>query len=172
MRAATCQPIYDANHIANGTDMGAIRQYRIGAMFKRILIATDGSSSSAKAAELAVRLADSLGAELIALTVTRNYPGFLFSEKETEDIEQALQSHSDAILNGVIDLATKAKMPCKVQHIEHEAPFRAILDAAESFGCDLIVMGSHGRSGLQSVLLGSVTQKVLALASLPVLVAR
>lgn len=141
-------------------------------MFNRILVATDGSSYSAKATELAIKLAGSMNAELIALTVTHSYPRLLFSEKQAEDIEHELRKHSDAILSDVIDLATKAKMPCKVQRVEHEAPFRAILDAAHSFGCDLIVMGSHGRDGIQSAILGSVTQKVLSLTTIPVLIAR
>ena len=54
--------------------------------------------------------------------------------------------------------------------VENEQPFQAIIAAAENKGCDLIVMASHGRSGLSGVLLGSVTNKVLTHTKTPVLV--
>jgi nucleotide-binding universal stress UspA family protein len=140
-------------------------------MFKRILIATDGSLFSDKAAELAVSLAASVNAELVALNVEPRYESFLFSERVLDDIERALRKHSDDVLAKVVELAGKAAMPCKIQRVKHEAPFRAIIEAAEGSSSDLIVMGSHGRSGVQSLILGSVTQKVLAHTKLPVLVA-
>ncbi|WP_020175011.1 universal stress protein [Methyloferula stellata] len=141
-------------------------------MFQRILIATDGSSFAAGAAALAVKLASSLGAELVALTVEMEFPAYLFSEVEVRHAEQALQKRSGEILTEVTEMARQANVPCKTQSIAHEAPFRAILDAAAAEGCDIIVMGSHGRGGLASLVLGSVTQKVLANTSLPVLVSR
>jgi nucleotide-binding universal stress UspA family protein len=59
-----------------------------------------------------------------------------------------------------------------VIQVEHEQPHQAIIAAAEEKGCDLIVMSSHGRSGLSKLLVGSVTNKVLAHAQTPVLVCR
>ncbi len=141
-------------------------------MFKRILIATDGSSFATTAAGFAVKLASSLGAELIAVTVESEYPAYLFSESEISHVEEALHKHSGEILANIAAMAHHANVTCKTQSIAHVTPYRAILDAAAVEGCDLIVMGSHGRSDLTALVLGSVTQKVLANSTLPVLVSR
>lgn len=141
-------------------------------MFKRILIATDGSACSEKAAHLAVELGNSIGAELIAVAVEPEYPSFLFPEYVIEDIEAAEQKYADDILAKVIAMAGRKKMRCKVQRVAHEAPYKAILETAKNMHCDLIVMGSHGRSGIAHIIIGSIAQKVLAHASLPVLIVR
>ncbi len=141
-------------------------------MFKRILIATDGSSFAVKAAEQAARLAAALGAELFAVTVEPSFPAYLFPETVIGHVEAAVQKHSQEILQQVAEIARGAGVACKLQKIAHEATYRAILDAAVAERCDLIVMGSHGRTGIEALILGSVTQKVLAHAQLPVLVTR
>ncbi|MYM76282.1 universal stress protein, partial [Duganella sp. FT134W] len=61
---------------------------------------------------------------------------------------------------------------CDTLVVEHELPYRAILEAARERGCDLVAMASHGRSGLQALLIGSETHKVLTHSPLPVLVFR
>jgi nucleotide-binding universal stress UspA family protein len=68
--------------------------------------------------------------------------------------------------------ASAVGVPCETLHVEHDIPWRAILDAAKEQGCDLIVMASHGRTGFSAAFLGSQTQKVLAQATVPVLVCR
>lgn len=141
-------------------------------MFKHILIATDGSTFATTAAEQAVSLAATLGAKLFVVTVEPSFPAYLFSEEVIGHVEGAVDKHSHEILEQVAVMARGAKVPCKVQKIAHETAYRAILDAAASEWCDLIVMGSHGRSGFEALILGSVTQKVLAHSRLPVLVTR
>jgi len=72
----------------------------------------------------------------------------------------------------VSDAAAAAGVSCAVIHVEHEHPYRAIIDAAKKNGCDLVAMASHGRHGLSAVVLGSVTVKVLTHSNIPVLVYR
>jgi nucleotide-binding universal stress UspA family protein len=61
---------------------------------------------------------------------------------------------------------------CETLHVEHEHPYRAIIDTANQRGCDLIVMASHGRRGVSAIVLGSETVKVLTHSTIPVLVYR
>ena len=63
-------------------------------------------------------------------------------------------------------------MRCEGLQVEHDRPYETIIAVAKDRGCDLIVMASHGRSGLAAVLLGSVTTKVLTHTATPVLVCR
>jgi len=73
-------------------------------------------------------------------------------------------------LDGVRAMAEAAGVPFMAETIERSAVFEGILDAATEQGCDLIVMGSHGRSGVKALILGSETQKVLTHSRIPVLV--
>ena len=68
--------------------------------------------------------------------------------------------------------AKKAGVPCETIQVENVPPHQAIIAAAEDKGCNIIVMSWHGRSGLSTLLIGSVTSKVLAYAKTPVLVCR
>ena len=72
----------------------------------------------------------------------------------------------------VNDAAAAAGVSCAVIHVEHEHPYRAIIDAANKNGCDLIAMASHGRHGISVVVLGSETVKVLTHSNIAVLVYR
>lgn len=141
-------------------------------MFKKILIATDGSEPSHKAAEQAVRLASALGAELVAITVETLAESYFCPPNVVEHMEQALERQSRQFLSEIAEMAKASNVPCRTKRVLHAAPFQAILDTAGAETCDLIVMGSHGRSGIEALVLGSVTQKVLAHATIPVLVSR
>jgi nucleotide-binding universal stress UspA family protein len=81
-------------------------------------------------------------------------------------------SNKAKYLKQVNDAAAAAGVSCAVIHVEHEHPYRAIIDAAKKSGCDLVAMASHGRHGLSAVVLGSVTVKVLTHSNIPVLVYR
>jgi nucleotide-binding universal stress UspA family protein len=141
-------------------------------MFKKILIATDGSEFSLRAAALAVRLAASLGAELIAMTEETFAVSSLCPPNVVKEMEQAFERDSHRFLSEISEMATAANVPCRTKRMMHSAPFKAIVDTAAAESCDLIVIGSHGRSGIESLVLGSVTQKVLAHSTIPVLVSR
>ena len=77
-----------------------------------------------------------------------------------------------SILNRAADAAKQAGVPCDTMQVGNAHPYQAIIAAASDRGCDLIVMASHGRSGLSAVVLGSVTNKVLTHTKTPVLVYR
>ena len=68
------------------------------------------------------------------------------------------------------DAAKAAGVPCETVQLEHDQPYKAIIMTAKEKGCDVIVMASHGRSGISAVLLGNVTNKVLTHTNIPVLV--
>jgi nucleotide-binding universal stress UspA family protein len=73
-------------------------------------------------------------------------------------------------LNGVAEAARTAGVACEIVQVEQDHPYEAIIDTAQQRGCDLIVMASHGRSGITAIVLGSVTTKVLTHTKIPVLV--
>jgi nucleotide-binding universal stress UspA family protein len=81
-----------------------------------------------------------------------------------------MQRHAEKILGG--RAAQAAGVACETVQVEHEHPYQAIIDTAESKGCDLIVMASHGRHGASAIVLGSETVKVLTHCKIPVLVHR
>ena len=148
------------------------------AMFKRILLATDGSELAGKAATMAIALARAHGASLIALHIFPHLPGahhgaaapFL---KQLEDgYEKGQSAESEAMLNAIAADAAAAGVAAETIVIESEDVHGRILDVAAQRGCDLICMASHSRSELAAVVLGSVTHKVLTHSPIPVLVVR
>ena len=74
------------------------------------------------------------------------------------------------MLNRVANAAKEAGVSCDTIQVENAQPYKAIITTAADRGCDLIVMASHGRSGLSAVILGSVTNKALTHTKTPVLV--
>ena len=80
------------------------------------------------------------------------------------------KEQATSALNHAANAAKEAGVSCETIQVENGQPHQAIIAAAEDKGCDLIVMSSHGRSGLSALLIGSVTNKVLAHAKNPVLV--
>jgi nucleotide-binding universal stress UspA family protein len=145
-------------------------------MFKHILIPTDGSDLSRKAVLYGVELAKAVGAKVTALTLTEPYhvasmDAVLVSIGEDEyDAES--RRISDQALEQVRMAADAAGVRCDTIREVHDQPYRAIIDAAEAKGCDLIVMASHGRRGMSALLLGSEAHKVLTHSTIPVLVYR
>jgi nucleotide-binding universal stress UspA family protein len=77
-----------------------------------------------------------------------------------------------SVLDRAENAAKEAGVSCETIQVENVPPHQAIIAAAEDKGCNLIVMSWHGRSGLSTLLIGSVTNKVLAYAKTPVLVCR
>jgi nucleotide-binding universal stress UspA family protein len=145
-------------------------------MYKNILIPTDGSALAAKAVQHGIALAKRIGAKATALTVL---PPFHVLTTDTQMLEDTpaeykarMQEHAKKTLGAVAQIAQAAGVACETVHVEHEHPYRAIIDTAESKGCDLIVMASHGRHGISAIILGSETVKVLTHSTIPVLVHR
>ena len=148
-------------------------------MFKKILIPTDGSALSAQAANAGVTFARSVGAEVVALYVgqpfaaTIGFDGMAAAYAITdEDYEKASAEQAKKYLQAVVDRAETAGVKVSSESVTNFNVADGIVDAADKHECDLIFMGSHGRSGLSRLLLGSVTAKVLSLAHVGVLVYR
>ena len=144
-------------------------------MFKRILVPTDGSELSNKAIAAAIDLAKSLGATVIGMTTLEPYSYSNLSEYRPETLDD-YESRMDQIgaerLGRIADAAARAGVPVETVTAKSFSPFEAIIDTAKGRSCDLIIMASHGRRGLNAVLLGSETQKVLTHTSVPVMVYR
>jgi nucleotide-binding universal stress UspA family protein len=142
-------------------------------MYKRILISTDGSDISQKAAQSAVALARSMGAALYAISVKEPFPYSAISEMQPvppQEFFDAQERIAGERVKAVVTLAEADGITCHAHTVEALHPWEAILDHAKTQGVDLIVMASHGRRGLSALLLGSETQKVLTHSSIPVLV--
>ena len=144
-------------------------------MFKHILVPVDGSPTAQKAVEKAAGLARAFGSQVTAIYVIDPYPftglGSDFAYGQAEYLSAATAEAKEATEAAQATLA-QAGVPAATQVIEAHAPWRGILDTAKAVGADLIVMGSHGRRGLEKVVLGSVAQRVLSHAHLSVFVVR
>jgi len=147
-------------------------------MYDRILVATDGSTLSKKAVKSAIELAALCGASLVAVKVVPRYPQAFFegavalSGDEVARIEQQWAEDGQAVVDAVKVRALAAGVKCKALTLKSDDVAGALVAASRKHGVDLIVMASHGRRGIQRLLLGSETQLVLAHAQLPVLVLR
>ena len=144
-------------------------------MFKRILVPTDGSDLSNKAVAAAIDLAKALKAAMVGMTTVEPYSYSNLSEYRPEtldDYESRMEVVGAERLAKLADMATQAGVPVETLTVKSFLPYEAIIDTAKAKGCDLIIMASHGRRGLNAVLLGSETQKVLTHTSIPVMVYR
>ena len=147
-------------------------------MYKRILVATDGSKLSKQAVDHAINLADITGAEVVALKVVPRYPqtyfegGVALAASEVAKIEKQWHEEAMAAVNAVKDAGQKRAVKVKPITVKSDLIAEAIISAAKRNKCDLIVMASHGRRGLKRLLLGSETQQVLTHSHTPVLVLR
>lgn len=144
-------------------------------MFKRILVPTDGSEISAKALNTAIGLARVHSAKLYALSVKEPFPYSAVSEMQPtppQEFFDAQERIASARVKAVLDQATEAGVSCEGFTVEALHAWEAIIEHAGSNQCDLVVMASHGRRGVQALLLGSETQKVLTHCTIPVLVVR
>ncbi len=148
-------------------------------MFKKILIPTDGSTLSSQAANKGVLFAKQIGAEVVALHVaqpfaaTVGFDGMAAAYAITdEDYEKTIADQAQKYLQAVADRAETAEVKVTKVAATNFNVADGVVQAAEEHGCDLIFIGSHGRSGLSRLLLGSVTSKVLGLAKTAVLVYR
>lgn len=147
-------------------------------MFRHILLPTDGSPLSTRAAKLAVGLAKSSGARLTTLHVIAPYEPTTYIEGmaaypelfSPAEYKRATEARASRLLGKVAALAKAADVRCDTTTVNARAPWEAIIKTAKSKRCDAIVMASHGRRGLESLLLGSETTKVLTHTKTPVLV--
>jgi nucleotide-binding universal stress UspA family protein len=145
-------------------------------MYTSILIPTDGSELAGKAVDHGIELAKRIGAKVTVLTVLPPFHTFTTDTQMIEDTpvryKARMQEQAEKTLGAVAVAAQGAGVACETVQVEHEHPYRAIIDVADSKGCDLIVMASHGRHGISAIVIGSETVKVLTHCKVPVLVHR
>ena len=140
-------------------------------MYRHILIPTDGSKLAERGVAHGLALAKSLGATVSFIFVVE-----AFSEVSGRFLEavatyaELRKEQAASVLDGAANAARTAGVSCETIQAESGQPHQAIIAAATDKGCDLIVMSSHGHSGLTALLIGSVTNKVLTHAKTPVLV--
>jgi nucleotide-binding universal stress UspA family protein len=144
-------------------------------MFKHILVPVDGSPTAQLAVEKAIQLAKAFDSRVSTIFVIDPYPftgvGTDFAYGQAEYLSAAT-AEANAAVKAAKAAFTAARVSEEASVIESHTAWRGVVKAAESMQADLIVMGSHGRSGLEKLVLGSVTQAVLSHTKLPVLVVR
>jgi len=146
--------------------------------YRHLLVPTDGSELSVRALDQAIGLAKVLGAQLTVLHAQPPVPlpilglGDAIDPVTIDTMMRATREGAAAVMDAAIAQVRGAGLQASQQAVEHASPHLAIVTAARELGCDLIVMASHGRRGLEGLLLGSETQKVLATSPCPVLVVR
>ncbi|TCS35750.1 nucleotide-binding universal stress UspA family protein [Paucimonas lemoignei] len=147
-------------------------------MYKKILIPTDGSEISNAAARAGVEFAKQLDAEVIGLYVAPEYQYPVFIEiippnfPSEDEYLASMVKVGEHHLQVIVDAARAAGLTASVKTIFSDATAREIVNTATKEACDLIFIGSHGRSGWGQALLGSTTAKVLSSCQIPVLVYR
>ncbi len=143
-------------------------------MFKHILLPTDGSPASEDAVRKCMQFAKEIGARVTGFHVMQPFHVFTYQTEMLEDTKEQYkkdsEAHAQKYLGFIESAAGEAGVPCKIATTTGDHPYEAIIDAAAKYGCDLIVMASHGRKGIKGLLLGSETQKVLTHSRIPVLV--
>jgi nucleotide-binding universal stress UspA family protein len=148
-------------------------------MYANILLSTDGSDVARKGVKHGIALAKALNAKVTVITVTEPLPiylgtgfdsGWIPSKDEIDSFDAARKKFAGKVLDEARAMAEQTGIAAELLHIPNAHPATTIIETAKSKGCDLIVMGSHGRRGLKKLFLGSQTSEVLVGGSVPVLV--
>ena len=149
-------------------------------MFRNILVPTDGTELSRTATLRAVDLARKEGAWLTFLHVQPARPisffagegGMYVDQESPEEFDAQVHKEIDAFLGDAEAAARASDVPFERVVRQGASPHEVIIEEATARGCDLILMASHGRTGVKALVLGSETQKVLTHSKIPVLVYR
>lgn len=148
-------------------------------MYKNVLIATDGSKLADKAVAHGIALAKAHHATASVVTVTDIWSAFDMAHEYNRGEKDAIGKYEALAAAGakrILDKAAEAAkaqgVECRLIHVADKHPAEGILSAAEDTGADLIVMASHGRRGMQRLLLGSQANEVVTRSKVPVTVVR
>jgi len=147
-------------------------------MYANILLSTDGSDVARKGLKNGLALAKALKAKATIITVSEplqvafgsDASVWVPSQQDLDSYDAARTEHAGKVLDEARAIAGQIGISAEFLHVSNTHPATAILETAKTRGCDLIVMGSHGRRGLSKLFLGSQTSEVLADGSVPVLV--
>lgn len=148
-------------------------------MYGKLLVATDGSELAGRAVDHGLQLAKAVGASVAFVNVTEMWSAMQMAAEIEHGKMDAVKEYESAaadVANKILD-AAKAKaeaagVSCTTHHIHDKHPAEGIIEVADLEDCDLIVMASHGRRGLEKMLIGSETAEVLTFSKRPVLVLR
>jgi nucleotide-binding universal stress UspA family protein len=148
-------------------------------MYSHILVPTDGSELSINAAHQAFELAKLCKAKMTAIMVSPTFrqlqqDGFIVPTSTTlrERWEEQMNERASKTLDAICADAKKSGVDCHSLHVFGDAPYEAIIEAANQHGCDVIAMGSHGHGGVKQFFVGSETTRVLSHTKIPVMVYR
>jgi len=148
-------------------------------MYKHILVPSDGSAISMKAAKTAIRFANSMGARITAVHILAPYVYQVYGDamgyapiSDPKAYKLDSENYARKILGKVEAVARRAGVVCRGVSVSSPQVWEGILKVAKAQSCDAIVMASHGYRGVKGLLLGSETTKVLTHSKLPVLVVR
>ena len=148
--------------------------------YKHIILPVDGSEPSRKAEKECISFAKSIGAKVTALHVVSHFhlhfqpwatPKSVHTKIEKDHEEEATEI-AQKMISALTKRAKADGVECDGLVVVGDHPYEEIINSAEERKCDLIMMASHGRRGLDAVLLGSETVKVLTHSKIPVLVVR
>jgi len=147
-------------------------------MFKHILLPTDGSKLSSRAAKTGIDFAKKTKARVTAIHVVPEFALMvddgmtMLSPGLRKRFEDQGRARAKKVLDEIARQARARGVRCATLCVSSDLPYQQIIGVARKKKCDLILMASHGRRGLSSLLLGSETSKVLLHSKIPVLVVR
>jgi nucleotide-binding universal stress UspA family protein len=152
------------------------QEHPMNSLYRRILVPIDGSDTAERGLQEAIGLAKAFDSSLVLLSVVEYYPMMMEMATATtwEQITTDLRSHHQQVLERAHD-AAKAAGVASEAHLEDAAASRVcdvIVDQAREHQCDLIVMGTHGRRGIEHALVGSDAERVIRMAPCAVLLVR
>jgi len=145
-------------------------------MFQHLLVPIDGSELSERAANTSIALAAKLGARITGFVAEPLPPmpnestGMTAYARKAEEHRIRTEEHARAVLARFAGLAAEQGVPFKGEYLRTDTVDDAIVIAAQDYGCDLVVMVTHGRGAFGELLFGSHTKNVLSRSKLPLLV--
>ena len=143
-----------------------------GEMYEHVLVPTDGSDGTMQALEHALDIASTRDATIHALSVVDRRLYLAAGEDQKDELKETMEVDARAAVERVADAASEAGVECTTT-VRDGIPYRSILEYADESGMDLIVMGTHGRSGRDKLAnLGSVTERVVENTDTPIMVVR
>lgn len=146
-------------------------------MYRKILLPTNGSALCESAVKKGIDFARFVGASVVGFHAIPATSYLIYTEAGPSDVlaeqfEKDAMARGEKLVEAVQSQAQAAGVDCDTLLLTNDHPWEAIIEAANTKGCDLIFMASHGRRGLSALLLGSETARVLTHTSVPVLVYR
>lgn len=146
-------------------------------MYKRILVPVDGSETATKALVAALQLARESGGQVRIVHMVEGLTPLAIDQYGAAwsgDVIDTLKKAGQQILSDALDIARAAGVPADTEIFDNfgERLAETVVDAAQRFDADLVVVGTHGRRGMGRLLLGSGAEQIVRLAPVPVLVVR